>query len=1102
MVALKTQNFGGMCPAVNSRSLPPNAAVDVVNGRIHEGKITPFQQLSEQYAFTGTTNYKYAVRIPDPLNTANGGFTWLGGTSANFSFSRPAINEDEYQRYVYCNGDYLSPVLPRYNTLANLRNGVADYQLGVVQPTFLPIVSVSGGALPGANTATVYQTGLQAGRGYNVGDTITLAGGTYTTPMVLEVSQVNDAVDGGIVAVTIVSPGSYSITPSNPVQQASTSGGGAGAGFTCTFGSEGAEAVGLVSAGSGYAPGDTITVAGGTHTQAAVLSVGTISGTATTGPIATAFVSTPGEYTALPSNPVSQASTSGSGTGGTFNATWSGQQGLTAAVYYTSAVGGTNYQVNDTITIAGGTLTSAATPAVLTVSSVSAGGVVTGVYVSTPGAYTALPSNPVSQASTSGIGSGAEFVIVWDTDSLVGAVPAAAGSGYVIGDTLTLTGGTYTEVAKLTVASINSGGSIATVTVAAAGAYTVYPTSPVSVTGGTGTGATLNAVWGNQNPTETRAYVCTYVDIFGQESAPTDGATGTGETDGVWSISGFAFPTTNPGAPIVAINIYRTITTSATTAVYYFVAAVPVGGAQSGTIANPGSGYKVGDTIYLAGGTFTEQAELMVTGVSVTGGITTFEVISTGLYSVFPTNPAAQASTSGIGAGATFTMVWLDGESSYLDTTTDQDLSLEAVQLQTQGWLPPVAMEGFIAVANGFLCGWAGNQIYFSQPSAPWAWPVEYQTSVDAQIVGMGYLDGSIIVFTTSSPFQLTGTTPGTMTNVKVSTISPCTSRGSISQAIDGIDYATRNGIVNSSPYGFVNVSDKVISSEEWRQSYFSQIIAGARYEDTYIGLVGPGEGYVLALQGYEGGYFMNPQNVRIALSRFLLQQPVTNMFQDPFSSCIFMMAGNTVYLWDDPTSGTMICRWKSKEFAGSDPVNMAAYVCALDVPASGPQNSDDPEAYASLPSGGTDNVPYANQVAANEITSLIGYGMVGGPVIGAGVAYGTVPPGMTDPLSPVYPFWPGLLTPQANKGQSGAGPGGSGDPDWTVTPSLPYGVEAYLEVFANRFTVYGGAIESNVQTRLPSGFKSTLWQYSITTSVPVWSFAWGTSAKELKNAQ
>lgn len=73
--------------------------------------------------------------------------------------------------------------------------------------------------------------------------------------------------------------------------------------------------------GSNYAVGDTITLTGGSYYTAAVLTVATLSGSA----VATVTVTYPGFYVSKPSNPVSQGSTSGSGSSATFNLTWTTQ---------------------------------------------------------------------------------------------------------------------------------------------------------------------------------------------------------------------------------------------------------------------------------------------------------------------------------------------------------------------------------------------------------------------------------------------------------------------------------------------------------------------------------------------------------------------------------------------------------------------------------------------------------------------------------------------------------------------------------------------------------------------------------------------------------
>lgn len=67
----------------------------------------------------------------------------------------------------------------------------------------------------------------------------------------------------------------------------------------------------------------------------------------------------------------------------------------------------------------------------------------------------------------------------------------AAGTGYAAGNVLVVQGGAGPKKAKLRVATVSTGG-VATFDVISRGDYTVLPTSPVSVTGGAGTGATFS----------------------------------------------------------------------------------------------------------------------------------------------------------------------------------------------------------------------------------------------------------------------------------------------------------------------------------------------------------------------------------------------------------------------------------------------------------------------------------------------------------------------------------------------------------------------------------------------------------------------------------
>ena len=77
------------------------------------------------------------------------------------------------------------------------------------------------------------------------------------------------------------------------------------------------------------------------------------------------------------------------------------------------------------------------------------------------------------------------------------AVAVVAGSGYAVGNVLTVVGGDYSINAELTVATVNGTGGILTVSISNAGSYNETPANPVSVTGGAGTLATFTLTFVN-----------------------------------------------------------------------------------------------------------------------------------------------------------------------------------------------------------------------------------------------------------------------------------------------------------------------------------------------------------------------------------------------------------------------------------------------------------------------------------------------------------------------------------------------------------------------------------------------------------------------------
>jgi len=123
---------------------------------------------------------------------------------------------------------------------------------------------------------------------------------------------------------------------------------------------------------------------------------------------------------------------------------------------------------------------------------ISNGGTVTALTVtSSGGSYTSIPTAVISAPTTAG-GVQATFTF----SMAISGTPTitSGGTGYTVSDVLTFVGGTFTAAGALTVTSV-SGGVITGVSVSSFGAYTVLPSNPISVTGGTGSSATFTSTW-------------------------------------------------------------------------------------------------------------------------------------------------------------------------------------------------------------------------------------------------------------------------------------------------------------------------------------------------------------------------------------------------------------------------------------------------------------------------------------------------------------------------------------------------------------------------------------------------------------------------------
>lgn len=79
-------------------------------------------------------------------------------------------------------------------------------------------------------------------------------------------------------------------------------------------------------------------------------------------------------------------------------------------------------------------------------------------------------------------------------------------------------------------------------------------------------------------PVETREYLVTFINVYGEEGAPSTAGEGTGPTDAIWKITNIPQPGFDPNrATIINVRLYRTSTGTSGATVFNFVVDLPVG---------------------------------------------------------------------------------------------------------------------------------------------------------------------------------------------------------------------------------------------------------------------------------------------------------------------------------------------------------------------------------------------------------------------------------------------------------------------------------------------------------------------------------------------
>lgn len=400
---------------------------------------------------------------------------------------------------------------------------------------------------------------------------------------------------------------------------------------------------------------------------------------------------------------------------------------------------------------------------------------------------------------------------------------------------------------------------------------------------------------------------------------------------------------------------------------------------------------------------------------------------------------------------------------TFVDDVTNVDAANEPILESTLWAEPPVDMEGFVVMPNGYLIGWVGRRLVMSEPYRPHAWPVAYELSTEFDIVGLGVFGGTLVICTESHPYFGQGTRPASFTSQKIDAVEPCLSRRGIVSTTAGVLYPSVNGMVLANGSGVNVITKDLVTKEEW--AFFSPSTLYA----AQLGL------QYIAFSTSSFGFIFDPTNPTSRLIELDNFTDVEGIETDRYSGNVLILSQDRVWEWDPELQDRLQWRWTSKLFQLPKPMNFGAARLQFDT---GDQTNE----------GNTEDYSTYNQALFTAINALPGIGArlntIGGGVIGGQPvkpATGLVPTSALDEIK--YPL------------------GGSMLYDEAFAEFIPSSVRVIVYVQAQgkpKKAVFDKQITTEAIFRLPTGFKSDLWQIEMIGNTTVYSLQFAETPKQL----
>lgn len=226
---------------------------------------------------------------------------------------------------------------------------------------------------------------------------------------------------------------------------------------------------------------------------------------------------------------------------------------------------------------------------------------------------------------------------------------------------------------------------------------------------------------------------------------------------------------------------------------------------------------------------------------------------------------------------------------------------------------PELDLVGLMALPNGIMAAWRGNELHFSEAYRPWAWPPEYVKVLPNAIVGAIANGSGAVVTTVANPYLLSGVSPDSMTTMRLNVDQAGVSKWSMAVVNGVCVYASNDGIVSlNGATASLERSLSFFTRDVWRERYRTGLssMRFSVWDGRLIVFSGNGSFTPFMIR------FDEADSAMTDLPNFSASAAFVSMLSD---QCYYMNAKN---LYEFNGGNDLTATWQSREMVLPRPLN------------------------------------------------------------------------------------------------------------------------------------------------------------------------------------